>query len=144
MIDTITSTNDTKGVVYFIDETQTLGFGYYYPTGGRQQYNYIYEIEVGESQAVEAGETRKEELITGKVYKMGNKYYYLTVYDSDIRVASSLTSSPSTSSTVADQLIIGSDGALYGIKGNNLYVLPGGVVPNISGGSNYKYYIKGR
>ena len=144
LIDYITSLNDVRGIVYFIDETQTLGFGYYYPSGGREQYNYIYEIEVGDTQATEVNETRKKELITGKVYKMGNNYYYLTVYDSKIRVASSLTSSPQYSSTGAEQLIIGSDGPLYARSGNNLYVLPGGVVPNISGGSNYKYYIKGR
>ena len=81
--------------------------------------------------------------------KSGNLNYFLdgedgkigAISDSQLQLGNLGTS---LSSTIADGLIVGSDRALYAYKGNNLYVAPGGVVPNISGGSNYKYYIKGR
>lgn len=64
-----------------------------------------------------------------------NKISYKTNFLSGQKVVSS--------STTANQLIVVNN-TLYAINNNDLYVQPGGVVPNISSGSNYKYYIKGR
>lgn len=136
-----------KGVSYKRDEN-TLIWGL--PLKNSQS-RYMFQINLNTLQMTEiSGNTLKSSTPYNYngIYHVGGKWYYTTWQDtSKIRVDSSEFPSGTgsvVSGTTIDQLVLGTGNVLYGIKGNNLYALPGGVVPNISGGSNYKYYIKGR